>query len=198
MVPMYRGMWERFVEPPVTSEYAWRDFIIAAGKDLKRSIDYLETRPDIDTQRLAYFGLSNGALVGPIMTVVDPRFRASVLVSGGFYPLQWPPEADPLHFLPRVRVPTLMINGCHDFQFDYERSQRPFFELLGAREKRHILLDEGHLPAEKLEIIQESLNWLDQYLGPVAGRGSADPFVDPEPMSCASEQWERMPTNVAR
>ena len=34
------------------------------SKDLGRSIDYLETRSDIDVHKLAYYGVSLGAAMG--------------------------------------------------------------------------------------------------------------------------------------
>jgi hypothetical protein len=42
------------------------------------------------------------------------------------------------------------------------------FRFLGtpAADKRHVLLDSGHVPP-RLETIKESLDWLDRYLGPV-------------------------------
>jgi hypothetical protein len=42
------------------------------------------------------------------------------------------------------------------------------FRLLGAPKayKRHILYDTGH-DIPRNEIIKETLNWLDEYLGPV-------------------------------
>ena len=53
-------------------------------KDLRRSVDYLETRPDIDRERLAYFGVSLGAIRGAIALAVEKRFKTAVLWSGGF------------------------------------------------------------------------------------------------------------------
>ncbi len=38
-----------------------------------RSLDYLETRTDIDTRRLAYYGLSAGAAIAPVLLGVDQR-----------------------------------------------------------------------------------------------------------------------------
>jgi pimeloyl-ACP methyl ester carboxylesterase len=74
-----------------------------------------------------------------------------------------------VHFAPRARTPTLMINGRDDFMFPYELSQQPLFELLGLPpdKKRHALLDGGHLPPNRLAIIREVLDWLDRHLGPV-------------------------------
>ena len=45
----------------------YRDHVIYWSKDLGRSIDYLETRPDLDPQKIGYYGLSWGAAMGPIL-----------------------------------------------------------------------------------------------------------------------------------
>src|SRR2546428_5138393 len=122
---------------------------------------YLETRPEINVGKLAYLGLSMGAGVGPIMTAVEPRFKASILLGGGLYVWRRPPESEALNFLPRVRVPTLMINGRHDFYFPFETSQAPMFRLLGApaAEKRHRVFESGHVPTERQEDMKEILDW---------------------------------------
>ena len=41
------------------------------GRDLGRAIDYLETRQDIDRDRLAFYGVSAGADAGVIMTALN-------------------------------------------------------------------------------------------------------------------------------
>jgi hypothetical protein len=63
--------------------------------------------------------------------------------------------------------PVLMLNGRYDFYFPVEGSQRPLFDALGTREpdKRWILYESGH-NVPRNELIKDSLNWLDQYLGP--------------------------------
>jgi dipeptidyl aminopeptidase/acylaminoacyl peptidase len=138
------------------------------AKDLGRSIDYLETRQDIDSHRLAYYGLSLGAVWGPVLTAVEPRFKASVLVAGGLPVEKLPSEIEPLNFAPRVKIPTLMLNGWDDFIFPVDSSQVPLFRLLGVpdSEKRLVMFESGHLPPFQ-PTVKESLDWLDRYLGPV-------------------------------
>ena len=104
------------------------------GKDLRRSVDYLETRDDIDHERLAYLGLSWGAAMAPIMIAVEPRIKAGIVVVAGLNFQTSLPEVDELHYISRVRVPMLMLNGRYDFFFPYETSQLPYFELLGTPE----------------------------------------------------------------
>jgi eukaryotic-like serine/threonine-protein kinase len=130
----------------------------------------LETRADIDHDRLAFEGSSEGAMRGPVLTAIEDRFKASILVAGGLFtgPAQLP-EVDPINFAPRVRIPTLMINGRDDTLFPVESSQNPLFRYLGvpATDKRHVLLDGSHDPLRFQEVIREALAWLDKHLGPV-------------------------------
>jgi dienelactone hydrolase len=172
--PIYKGTFERGTElrSDVQDESSlYRDHVIAWYRDLGRSIDYLETRPDIDTDRLAYLGISWGAAIGPIMTAIDRRFRASVIIVGGLTMQSTQPMADPFNFLPRVTVPTLMLNGRYDSFFPVETSQKPFFDNLGtpAADRRHVITDANHfvLSYEANLAIRETLDWLDRYLGPV-------------------------------
>ena len=88
-------------------------------------------------------------------------------MGGGFYFEAALPEVDQINFAPHVRVPVLMINGRYDGALLVEKSQRPMFDLLGTplKNKRHLLLDTGHLPIEHVN--EESLKWFDLYFGPV-------------------------------
>ena len=52
-------------------------------KDFERSVDYLLTRDDVDPNGLAYYGMSWGAVLGPIVTAVEDRVGASLLLAGG-------------------------------------------------------------------------------------------------------------------
>jgi eukaryotic-like serine/threonine-protein kinase len=69
--------------------------------------------------------------------------------------------------LPRVKQPTLMLNGHYDFFFPVESTQEPFYKLLGSKkdEKKRLLYESGHAVPHN-ELIKETLNWLDLYLGP--------------------------------
>jgi cephalosporin-C deacetylase-like acetyl esterase len=50
--------------------------------DLRRGIDLLMSRPDVDTSRIAYVGHSYGAQWGAILSAVDKRMKTSVLMAG--------------------------------------------------------------------------------------------------------------------
>jgi dienelactone hydrolase len=171
LFPIYKSTYERAdglgsSVPDETNSY--KDHVIQWAKDLRRSIDYLESRNDIDSDKLAYYGFSWGARLGGIMIVVGGRFKTVILYVAGFRFQKQKPEVDPFHFVSRVRIPVLMLNGRYDSFFPYQTAQLPMFKLLGTPEehKRHIIYDTGHnIPRNQL--IKESLEWLDKYLGPV-------------------------------
>jgi eukaryotic-like serine/threonine-protein kinase len=171
MYPVYKSTWERgdgllYDRPNLTSSY--RDHVIQWYKDVARSIDYLETRRDVDAQQLAYYGVSWGATMGPLVLSLEHRLRAAVLVIGGFWQQRGSPEVEPINFAPRVKTPVLMLDGRYDFVFPVETSQTPMFRLLGTPEpaKRHLLFESGH-SIPRRELITETLRWLDLYLGPI-------------------------------
>jgi eukaryotic-like serine/threonine-protein kinase len=170
MFPVFKGMFERWDDfkrfPKDTSIY--RDHVIDWSKDLGRSIDYLETRSDIDHNKLAYAGDSFGAAMGLLLPAVETRLKALVLVSPGFSPYRQRPETDQFNFAPHVMTPVLMLNGRYDYIFPAVSSQEPMFRYLGtpAEHKRRVLYDTGH-DIPRTEMIKESLNWLDHYLGQV-------------------------------
>jgi dienelactone hydrolase len=170
MLPMYKGTYERSdtmsKTAPNESSY-YRDRIIQMGKDLRRSVDYLATRRDIDSSRIAYFGTSWGGAIGGILIAIEPRFRTAVMVSGGLFFERSQPEVDPLNFLPHVRMPVLMINGRYDSIFPVEASQDPMFRMLGTPRdrKQHIIEESPHAPPAEV-LFTKAFAWLDRYLGP--------------------------------
>ena len=171
LYPVYKGTFERHVEmdddAADNAPTVWRDLTIERAKDFFRSIDYLETRPDVDHGKLGFYGLSWGADTAPRVLALDKRVKVAVLVGGGLPDEAEPPEVDPMNFAPRVTIPVLMINGRYDFDTPLNSSQMPLFRLLGtpANDKRDALFDTGHVPPRN-EIIKETLDWFDRYLGP--------------------------------
>ena len=171
LYPVYKGTYERgdgmeSDVPDMTS--TWRDHVIMWVKDVSRAIDYAETRPELDHNKLAYYGYSWGAAMGAIVPAVEPRIKVCILALGGLEFQRSLPEVDPINFVSRVKQPVLMLNGRYDFFFPVESNQEPFYRMLGSKkdQKKHLLYDTGHnIPRN--ELIKETLNWLDQYLGPV-------------------------------
>jgi dienelactone hydrolase/mannose-6-phosphate isomerase-like protein (cupin superfamily) len=83
-----------------TFSAADREASIHTVVDLRRAIDVLAARTDVDAARIGYWGFSHGAFLGGLLAGVDRRPTAYVLQSGGGpdYMLQNAPQkiADPL------------------------------------------------------------------------------------------------------
>ena len=51
--------------------------------DARRLLDYLETRPDVDTERIGTVGISLGSILACLLQGTDPRVRAGVYIMSG-------------------------------------------------------------------------------------------------------------------
>jgi eukaryotic-like serine/threonine-protein kinase len=171
VLPILKGTFERRDSLPndvASNSIFWRDHAVMWVKDIRRTIDYLTTRADIDTSRIAFFGHSWGSNQAPITLAVEPRIKTAVLYVAGLGMEDIRPEADPFNFLPHVTTPVLMLNGKYDFFFPLDVAQKPFFQMLGtpSDRKQWIVYEGGH-DVPRVALIRETLAWLDKYLGPV-------------------------------
>ncbi len=96
--------------------------------DYCRAVDYLESRPDVDKDRLGYVGISWGAITGITYVAYDPRIKAvgSMVGGGNFLGLYTKKDAekaategstssDPVHHVARIAPrPLLFINVTKD------------------------------------------------------------------------------------
>jgi len=95
--------------------------------DYSRAADYLESRPDVHPKRMAYLGISWGAITGITYAAHDPRIKVVVsLVGGGnflgWFPGQLPEETrrnaqlyDPYYHVALIAPrPLLLINVTKD------------------------------------------------------------------------------------
>lgn len=107
----------------VTERDAW----IQTVRDLRRAVDYLISRKDVDRTRIGFVGFSQGGMIGGTFIGVEPRIRAAVLAipGGGF--ADWAVRAkmvqpndmerlrlgaaltDPVHFIGRFAPRPLLV-----------------------------------------------------------------------------------------
>jgi len=147
-------------------------------EDLGRTIDYLETRDDVDARRLGWFGVSMGADTMVPLLAVEKRIGAAVLYSGGATLSRSPASERPYNYFPRVTQPVLMLNGRWDIDRPPEAQQR-MLELLGtpADSKKQVLFEAGHGNLPRFQVEKETLEWFDRHLvnvpAPPPARGPA-------------------------
>jgi eukaryotic-like serine/threonine-protein kinase len=150
--------------PPATVEY--REQVVNWITDMRRGLDYLETRSDIDTSRIAYHVASADDL-NLILPAVETRYRGVVLWGAGVYKgnTEYIPEANPINFAPYIRAPKLMIQGRYDETGPWKTAAEPLYKLL-REPKRLVVFEGGHRPP--MEVLVPTMNgWLDEKLGPV-------------------------------
>ena len=137
------------------------------SKDMKRSIDLMATRPELDLSNLIYFGVSWGGEMGNIMIPIEDRIRRAVLLVAGLNFEEAQPEVEAYQYTPYIKIPVLMLNGKYDFFFPVETSQKPMFQLIGtnAKDKYWHLHESSHtVPIE--DFTKEVKNFLSKYATP--------------------------------
>lgn len=108
--------------------YWTRDILSQTVFDLRRSIDFLNTRKEIDSERIGYYGISLGGIIGTVFCGVDERVKVPVIaLAGGNLNLMFGMDAlseetldfmsfiDPINFVELIHPrPILMINSEND------------------------------------------------------------------------------------
>jgi serine/threonine protein kinase/formylglycine-generating enzyme required for sulfatase activity/dienelactone hydrolase len=172
--PVYKTTYERqynMIPWRLKESHQFTAVQIMLVKDFKRTVDYLRTRPEINGEKLAYYGMSWGGIMAALIPAVEDRLKASISVVGGLYPGSYGrsrPEVDLINYVSRVKIPTLMLNGRYDMELPLETAVEPMYKLLGTpeKDKELTLYDTDHF-IPRNQLIRETLSWLDRYLGSV-------------------------------
>lgn len=170
VMPILRGTFSRqdgllSTWPNETRTYV--DYVRSWVSEFSRTIDYLESRQDIDLDSLIYFGFSWGGRMGAIIPAVEPRLDAAIIWSGGLASGTALPEVDQINYITRVTIPVLMLNGPYDSIEPVEEAQLPMLGMFGTtpeHKKRVEIPGAGHtLP--QIPVTRESLLFMDKYFG---------------------------------
>ena len=158
--------------------------------DARRLIDYLETHPDIDANRIYLVGASYGSITGCTLTAFEKRIKASVFVVGGgniklmldapaiknnsprwLHIIAKPivsyimNVADPIHYAKNTSpTPVLFLNGDQDTLVSPEAG-KALFEAAGEpKEIRWYPIDHPGLRdkdgPEVIRLLDDGLAWL--------------------------------------
>lgn len=171
--------------------YRSRDALIQTVIDLRRGVDYLQTRQEIDPNRIGYIGASMGGIIGSMFAGGDERVKAPVLlVAGGDWKIlmerstlsMWRDAArnnpqqmqealrvmdvvDPVNWVGRIAPrPVLFINGDADDVVPVD-SNKALHNAAGEP-KKIVWYKGGHVPppTDWLTVIGEITRWLDTHL----------------------------------
>ncbi len=148
---------------PDVSSVKYRQQMVNWATDIRRGLDYVETRKELEAAKIALFNISEERFL--IVPAVESRYRSVVLVGIGLNEslLKVIPEANPIYFAPHIRAPTLMLHGRFDETDPLKSGAEPLYRLL-RQPKRLELFNGGHVPS--LEVSVPLVNgWLDTTLG---------------------------------
>jgi serine/threonine protein kinase/formylglycine-generating enzyme required for sulfatase activity len=143
----------------------YREQMVYWATEIRRGLDYLETRADIDHQKIAFWNVSISSFV--ILAAIEPRYH-SVVFEGDGLPKDWLkflPEANPIFFVSHVQAPKLMLNGRYDERWPFHSTAEPMYKLL-REPKRLEVCECGHIPPPQVSVPIIN-SWLDQTLGTV-------------------------------
>ena len=117
--------------PTMTNTY--REHVIAWAKDVRRTVDYLESRPDIDREPDRVHGPELGRGDGADLRWPSSRAsRRRSSSSAGSTSSGRSRRSKAINFAPRAKMPVLMLNGRFDFYLPEDGTQIPMFRLFGA------------------------------------------------------------------
>lgn len=160
-----------------------RELQIQAVVDLRRAIDLLAARGDVDPQRIGYVGHSYGAQWGAILSAIENRLRTCVLIGGtpDFGALFDAPDAvraeyvqanrakidrartvladmAGIRYVPESRVPLLFQFATIETYFDEAAMKR---YSAAAREPKSVLwYDAGH-DLNGITTLRDRARWLE-------------------------------------
>jgi dipeptidyl aminopeptidase/acylaminoacyl peptidase len=135
--------------------------------DAQIACDYIDTRMDFDAERIAFVGVSWGGFVAPYILSIEERIKLGILILFGVQSSGEYPWYDQINYLPRIKIPMLLLAGRYDPDYSLKQ-QQAFYDFLGTteNEKEWKIYESTHwIPRN--DLINESLNWLNKYFGPV-------------------------------
>lgn len=156
--------------------YWTREMITQTVFDLRRAIDFIQTRDELDHERIGYFGISLGGIIGTLFCSVDDRVKVPVIVlAGGNLNLMFGKKAlsedtkdflsiiDPINFVAMISPrPLLMINAENDDVVPPITSKLLF---KAAKEPKKIIwypAKHHDIPIDK--VYPDGIHWFDEYL----------------------------------
>jgi predicted esterase len=137
-----------------------RSLMVESTVDYRRGLDWLETREDIDAERIGAIGLSMGGMMLYHLAALDDR--VDVAVAGVAPPALGPFPFVPIRVAPHVgETPFALLMGAEDGFYTAELAEHVLALLPGA-ENMLKFYDSGHwLP---VEYIDDAVEWIQTHM----------------------------------
>jgi dienelactone hydrolase len=149
-----------------------------AVKEVRRAVDFLQSRDDVDGDEIGYVGWSQGARMGALTSGVEHRIKAFDLIAGGAAPVseyvKYAPvdlqdelrtvleRTDPLHFVAQAEPSELLFQDGRQDEVVPEAALKELAQA-GSEPKEVRWYDAGHVPSAKMWA--DSRSWLLDQLG---------------------------------
>ncbi len=157
-------------------KYWSRSIISQTVFDLRRTIDFIETRKELDSKRIGYYGISLGGIIGTIFCGVDERIKVPIVaLAGGQLNLLYEQNAfskdakdfvsiiEPLNFVSQISPrPFLMLNAKNDEIVPPTMSKLLFNKA--EEPKKIIWYNAKHRDAPLDTIYGDGLKWFNKNL----------------------------------
>ncbi len=121
--------------PPRRGYFTQQEIYVQTTIDYRRGLDYLKSRPEIDSSRIGALGYSMGGTQTFLLTGVDPRIKAAVACAT---PADLSADSliAPLRFAPAIGSrPFLMVMGRRDEMCKQAEAERVFHAIDGPNAK---------------------------------------------------------------
>jgi formylglycine-generating enzyme required for sulfatase activity/cephalosporin-C deacetylase-like acetyl esterase len=155
--------------PPDSGSIEYVDVYKRHIVDMRRGLDYLLSRDDVDPNRVAFYGTSFGGplLILPAIESREKRYGAVMLLSAGIS--HWDEQqhllARSIDFVPLIQGPKLLVHGLYDEASPLRTAAKPLYDLL--TEPKYMETYPGaHWPGEK-GVVEPASKFLDETFGPV-------------------------------
>jgi dienelactone hydrolase len=129
-------------------------------RDYRRSLDYLQMRPEIDVERIGAFGYSMGAWQVVPLAAVEPRVRVAVAAALPTERPQYDPVA-PRNYAMGITQPFLLQIGREDVMASVAGGEQ-VHELLTSSTKQLIWYPSGHLLP--VTYVPDAVAWFRRHL----------------------------------
>ncbi|MBL8848254.1 MAG: alpha/beta fold hydrolase [Planctomycetaceae bacterium] len=148
---------------PRKGYFTQNEIYIQTTRDYRRAIDYLETRPDIDSARIGVLGYSMGGTQTFLLTGTEPRVTVAVSVAAPAETSKWSPIA-PQNFTRGIgNRPFLTIVGDNDSMCPVPHAQARAALIAGPSARQLIVAGEHRLPSTW---VPEAVEWITSHLSP--------------------------------